>query len=502
MRLLAELLDHVAELLPDYRDSLEEGYAPAQLAALLQPFEARIGTRLPPAYYALYEQFDGDSCGLAFGWFFTSLGRAAVRQQGDEAGWYASPDNPDQVQPRSHSSRRLPIAEDYGGSVIYLDYDPAPGGTPGQLILLLRDNPTTIYSVAPSLTVFLELILTEFKAGRVAARAEEEYLEFACATGPYEAFWSDLSHRWRPAAAALPTGAADPLAALSPLWRERIEQDSGPLTSSQLHRVRTLLVNEVAMLPDLANILLFPAVRTLDLYAHPLTTAHLDLVAQTKVNFLTLAGVLPDLTPLTRLPNLRTLRLVDATVESLAPLAALPHLETLELELVEVPDLRPLADFPALQVLKLQNSRKQPGLIPVPIQLPPASLGHEVLAAFLSQHPAWQPRPAEWPPLAVLGPLPHLENLEVSGTNFADLGALRAFPRLRHVGLADCPITDFSAARDLPDGLSFTGNGDFLEGILAVAPDKNFRFDSISGGITEAQEDLWMTYVKQQRDEQ
>lgn len=132
MRLLAELPDHVAALLPDYRDSLEEGYAPAQLAALLQPFEARIGTRLPPAYYALYEQFDGDSCGLAFGWFFTSLGRAAARQQSDESGWYASPDNPDQVQPRSHSSRRLPIAEDYGGSVIYLDYDPAPGGTPGR----------------------------------------------------------------------------------------------------------------------------------------------------------------------------------------------------------------------------------------------------------------------------------------------------------------------------------------------------------------------------------
>ena len=471
MRLLAELLDHVAAVLPDYRDSLEEGYAPAQLAALLQPFEARIGTRLPPAYYGLYEQFNGDSCGLAFGWFFMSLGRAEAQQRGDAASWYANPDNPDQVQPRSHASRRLPLVEDYGGSIIYLDYDPAPGGTPGQLILLLRDNPTTIYSVAPSLTVFLELILTEFKAGRVAARAGEAYLEFAGAAGPYEAFWGDLSHRWRSAERALPPAAAASLAHLSPLWREKIEQDSGPLTSSQLHRVRTLLVNDVAMLPDLATILLFPDVRTLDLYAHPLTAAHLDLVAQTEVNFLTLAGVLPDLTPLTRIPNLRTLRLVDATVASLAPLAALPHLETLELEMVVVPDLRPLAALATLKVLTLANSRRQP---------------------------ASQPHP-EWPPLAVLGALPQLESLQVDDTNFADLGALRAFPRLCHVSLANCPITDFSAARDLPDGLSFTGNGDFLEGILAVAPDKQFRFDSISGGMTDAQEDLWMSYIAQQR---
>jgi cell wall assembly regulator SMI1 len=475
MQLLTELLAHVAAVLPDYRDSLEEGYAPAQLAALLQPFEARIGTRLPPAYYALYEQFDGDSCGLALGWFFMSLGRAEAQQRSDEESWYASPDNPDQVQPRSHASRRLPLVEDYGGSIIYLDYDPAPGGTPGQLILLLRDNPTTIYSVAPSLTVFLKLISTEFKAGRVAARAGEEYLEFACAAGPYEAFWSDLSHRWRSAERPRPPETAASLARLSPLWREKIEQDSGHFTSSQLHRVRTLLVNDVAMLPDLATILLFPNVRTLDLYAHPLTAAHLDLVAQTEVNFLTLADVLPDLTPLTRIPNLRTLRLVNATVRSLAPLAALPHLETLELELVVVPDLRPLAALETLQVLTLATSRR-----------PPAS----------------QPRTTEWPPLTVLGALPHLESLKVDDTNFADLGALRAFPRLCHVSLANCPITDFSAAHDLPDGLSFTGNGDFLEGILAVAPDKQFRFDSISGEMTDAQEDLWMNYVEQQRAEQ
>jgi cell wall assembly regulator SMI1 len=474
MRLLAELLDHVAAVLPDYHDSLEEGYAPAQLATLLQPFEARIGTRLPPAYYALYEQFDGDSCGLALGWFFMPLGRVEARLRGDEDSWYASPDNPDQVQPRSHASRRLPIVEDYGGSIIYLDYDPAPGGTPGQLILLLRDNPTTIYSVAPSLTVFLELILAEFKAGRVAARDEDDYLDFACAAGPYEAFWSDLSHRWRSADRALPPAAAASLDHLAPLWQEKIEQDSGPLTSSRLHRVRTLLVNDVAMLPDLATMLLFPNVRTLDLYAHPLTAAHLDLVAQTKVSFLTLAGVLPDLTPLTRISNLRTLRLADATVESLAPLATLPHLETLELEMVVVPDLRPLAALATLQVLALTNSRRRPAGLP---------------------HP-------EWPPLAVLSTLPQLESLRVDDTNFADLGALRAFPRLCHVSLANCPITDFSAARDLPDGLSFTGNGDFMEGILAVAPDKQFRFDSISGSITDAQEEHWMSYVERQRAEE
>ena len=500
MRLLDDLLKHVQKLLPDYADSLAEGYDPRQLAEYLQAFEARIGTKLPAAYYALYEQFDGDSMGLALGWFFMPLSRAESRLQTDDASEYASPDNPDQVQPRTHASRRIPLVDDYGGTVIYLDYDPAPGGTPGQLILIFRDSPTTIYSVAPSLQVFLEIILNELIAGRVTPLEDKKYLEFACRDGQYETFWQDLSHRWRSLKQALPAAPTDRLAALSPLWRQKITDENGPFTGAQLHRVRTLLVNDNAMLPDLANILLFPKVRTLDLYAHPLTPAHLALVVQTKVASLTLAGVLPDLTPLARLTTLRTLDLVDATVESLAPLADLLQLETLELELVVVPDLRPLASLANLQALTLKNSSKQPGLIPVPVELPRGTLTDAIVEEFFSRNPVWQPRPAEWPPLAVLGQLPSLQSLDVSSTNFADLRVLLAFPQLQHVGLAGCPITDFSAARDLPNGLSFSGDGDFMEGVLAVASDKGFRFDSITGRLTDAQEKLWMSYSKAQRD--
>ncbi|MDJ0367769.1 SMI1/KNR4 family protein [Hymenobacter sp. H14-R3] len=500
MRLLDDLLENVQKIVPAYADGLEEGYDPTQLAEYLQPFEARIGTKLPPEYYALYERFAGDSLGLAMGWFFMPLGRAESRLQADADGWHASPDNPDQVRPQSHSSRRIPLADDYGGTTMYLDYDPAPGGTPGQLILIFRDDPTTIYSVAPSLKVFLELILAELVAGRVTQQEEENYLEFACTAGQYETFWKDLSHRWRSPAPLTTT--EDQLATLSPLWREKIAQDNDSFTNAQLHRVRTLLVNDNDMLPDLANILLFPAVRTLDLYAHPLTPAHLALVAQTKVAFLTLAGVLPDLTPLARLTTLRTLSLVDAAVESLAFLAALPKLKKLELELIVVPDLRPLASLHQLQELKLENSRQQPGLIPVPVELPYGVLTDAVLEDFFSRNPPWQPRPAEWPPLAVLGPLPRLEVLDVSGTSFSDLRALLAFPKLMSVWLEGCPITDFSAAPELPNGLSFSGNGDFLEGILAVAPDKGFRFGSISGGLTDSQRELWMSYTKKQRAEQ
>ncbi|MGI4870291.1 MAG: SMI1/KNR4 family protein [Janthinobacterium lividum] len=493
-----KILAHVAKLLPDYVDELEPGYPADELAQQVQAVEQRIGTRLSAAYYELYERFDGDSLGLAFGWFFTSLGRALVRLPADEYGWHANPDNPDQVKPQSHSTRRLPIVEDYGGSIIYLDYDPAPGGTPGQLILIFRDDPTTIYSVAPSLDTLLELVLAEFEAGRVqAAEDGENHLEFAATEGPYEAFWSDLSNRWRSKPLAQPAESATSLAALPALWRQKIEQLDGPFDPAKLHRVRTLLVNDPAMLPDLANILLFPKLRTLDLYAHPVTAEHLALVAQTKVTSLTLAGVLPDLTPLTYLTKLRRLSLVDATVPSLAPLAALLHLEALELELVEVPNLRPLASLRNLQELTLENSTKQPGLIPVPIELP--SLHVAEVEEFLKNQPVWQPRPAKWPPLAVLGPLPKLQSLDVSGTNFADLGALLAFPQLRHVSLVGCPITDFSAARELPNGLSFAGDGTFLEGILAVAPDKGFLFNSMSGDMTEAQEALWDAYLERQR---
>lgn len=62
-----------------------------------------------------------------------------------------------------------------------------------------------------------------------------------------------------------------------------------------------------------------------------------------------------------------------------------------------------------------------------------------------------------------------------------------------------CPITDFTALRELPDGVSFAGDGAILEGVQAVAPDRSFRFGSISGKLTEAQQMRWNDYNNQQQ---
>ena len=69
----------------------------------------------------------------------------------------------------------LPFAE-VGGNLLCLDDDPAPGGTPGQVIALNHEDAGT-HHLADSLTGYLEAAADAFEAGRY--ELEEDYLVVA-----------------------------------------------------------------------------------------------------------------------------------------------------------------------------------------------------------------------------------------------------------------------------------------------------------------------------------
>lgn len=86
--------------------------------------------------------------------------------------WNSLADNPELCKNKYDSSNRIPIIEDYGGSIWYLDFDVAEKGIAGQVICIFRDMPETIYNVAQSLDAYLLLILNELAEGRAKLNSE------------------------------------------------------------------------------------------------------------------------------------------------------------------------------------------------------------------------------------------------------------------------------------------------------------------------------------------
>ena len=64
-----------------------------------------------------------------------------------------------------------------------------------------------------------------------------------------------------------------------------------------------------------------------------------------------------DLAPLSRMTNLKTLRIKNNSISDLSPLADLAHIEELNLDSNQISDLTPLASFVNLDFLSLDNNQ-------------------------------------------------------------------------------------------------------------------------------------------------
>jgi cell wall assembly regulator SMI1 len=69
------------------------------------------------------------------------------------------------VQPVRDSPRRVPVASDDGTHYYFLDFDPAPGGQVGQIVLSFHDEPRIICA-APSFRAWLEEFANQLESGR------------------------------------------------------------------------------------------------------------------------------------------------------------------------------------------------------------------------------------------------------------------------------------------------------------------------------------------------
>ncbi len=79
------------------------------------------------------------------------------------------------VKPIWNSPDRLPIAGDDSTHYYFLDFDPAPGGQDGQVILSFHDD-RRITRVAPSFRAWLEEFANQLEAGKYAFSARRNGL--------------------------------------------------------------------------------------------------------------------------------------------------------------------------------------------------------------------------------------------------------------------------------------------------------------------------------------
>ena len=148
--------------------------------------------------------------------------------------------------------------------------------------------------------------------------------------------------------------------------------------------------------------------------------------ALARVEELRVSGLrLSDLTPLGRLPRLRSLWIRSRAVRSLAPLARLLSLRELVLTDLPVEDLAPLASLTQLERLRLEN-------------LPVRSLTPLAPLRALTDLCVRGGRVGSLLPLARLCALRELELTD--GEPFAELEVLARLPSLRYVNLSGTPV--------------------------------------------------------------
>lgn len=157
----------LAEVLPDYDAFFRPGASEDALAAQ----EAHFGVELPESYKALMRTHDGERYYLmaVLGYALLPLEESRVRSGGfyreTETDPKASPSeerpsenlHPEKVRDSFFLNRRIVVADSSGRASICLDYDPAPGGTPGQVIFVTQDFDAPIGWLADNFDAFLTL---------------------------------------------------------------------------------------------------------------------------------------------------------------------------------------------------------------------------------------------------------------------------------------------------------------------------------------------------------
>ncbi|HJN72982.1 MAG TPA: right-handed parallel beta-helix repeat-containing protein [Myxococcota bacterium] len=150
--------------------------------AAISELEGELGHTLPSEARAMLQAHDGSDAVRVIEYWSTLSVRGILE---DWKGWCeflgdddcpeeGTPNGP--VKPAWWSPHWVPIATNHAGDCLVLDFDPAAGGVPGQVVEVWHDEAERLV-LAPSWKALLERYADDLVAGRFAFSAEEGWLE-------------------------------------------------------------------------------------------------------------------------------------------------------------------------------------------------------------------------------------------------------------------------------------------------------------------------------------
>lgn len=505
------LMDQINRKLRPYFDGFLNG--PASLEEISQ-VEKEIGVIFPKELKELYQLHNGNAdekAGLFFGMAFLPLeamisewrfsADIADEALNDEIPSYSVPAGA--IHELYFNKKWIPLAHDYGGNYLGIDLDPDEKGTVGQVINYGRDEEVK-YVIAKSIKDFLAFIMKTLEDGFYTIDEEGSW-SYSKLEDTH--FFDVLKNLALPVMQTEAIGAdvktAVSLEKYGEEWKARIEkeygsfkafigkknlylgakgiQGIGPLEACSDLRELVLSSNEISDLTPLENL---KSLKRLYIGGNPVKSVE-ALKGLVNLDYLYLAHTpIADGEPLMSLAKLKELNMANTHIEDFGFLKQLRNLKTLSVSIYSPEQLKALSELPKLKNLTIE-------------QLAGVTRGD--LTAFYR--------------------LKNLESLTFKHAAFRELSFLTGCTKLKTLHLIDCSIEDAKDFLKLPverlecegtlinnlEVIAESASLHFFAGsfqqfwTLKQKVSRPIDFSKISGPMTEAEEELWLTSLREGR---
>ena len=324
-----QFFSRVESYIPNLEKYLNKGATEEEIHRL----ELETGYIFPEAFKSIYSVHNGEKkLGFMFGLTWHSIGEMLSEWKGYKTYYEESVIDvisfeKGAIQEAAFHPGWIPIAYDYGGNYLAMDFAPGVNGTVGQIINFGRDE-RQMYVISDSFEELLELLIQQFEVGNCSLIEEED--------GPY-VIWGDYGHffddlKKRPYKGSM--GGEEDTLELDESWTTFLTAKLGhsSIKEHELGNITTLRLFP-SNITDLRPLAYFPNVR--------------ELIASTLE--------IIDFTPIAQLQNLKSLYLAKTPLSDLGFLRKLQELKQLSIGNTKVTDISVLAELPLLQELSLEN---------------------------------------------------------------------------------------------------------------------------------------------------
>ncbi len=162
---IQDFFDALKKVMPDVMERLN----PPATDAEIERVKALYDFEIDPLYIDFLKVCNGekDTLMMGLGMWMQDVYRSCNYHSTDWMNWFSIADNPHLCKDNYYSKKRVPIMEDGGGSIWFLDYDPAEEGKAGQVICVFRDQPEIVFNCFDSFEELLQTAIAALESGEV-----------------------------------------------------------------------------------------------------------------------------------------------------------------------------------------------------------------------------------------------------------------------------------------------------------------------------------------------